>query len=139
MPSKTPLLVKDRMTRDPHTISSADTIGKAAELFDRYEIRHLPVCDGGRVVGMITHRDLRRAHPVSAIRDPGQHEAYLKETKVKQIMASPALTVTPSTPMKDAVQILIETKFGGLPVVEEGKLVGILSPIDALKALLDLL
>jgi CBS domain-containing protein len=139
MPTTSKMQVKDRMTHNPHTIGPGDAVGKAVELFDKYEIRHLPVCDGTDVVGMITHRDVRRAHPLDAGSDPKAHDAYLKNTKVRTVMASPAVTVAPATPMRDAVQILVETKFGALPVVEKGTLVGILSQIDALRALLDLM
>jgi acetoin utilization protein AcuB len=96
------------------------------------------VVESGKVVGIVTDRDIKRATPslLSGV-DQEEYDRILTTTAVSQVMTRSPFTVTPSMRLKDAVKILIDRKFGALPVVESGKLVGIVSAIDLLRAFHD--
>jgi CBS domain-containing protein len=113
------------MTRDPVCISPDDTLAKAKELMDAGRFRRLPVLEYGKLVGIITERDLR------------QHWSYLDSTKVGSAMTPDPVTITPRTTAEDVARLLLLHKIGGVPVVENGKLVGIVSTSDLLRALLN--
>jgi acetoin utilization protein AcuB len=115
------------MTRDPVCITRQDTLAKAKELMDAGRFRRLPVMENGKLEAIITDRDLR------------QHWGYLDSTKVSAAMTSEPVTITPRTTAEDAVRLMLQHKIGGLPVVENGKLVGIVSTSDLLRALLDVM
>ena len=83
----------------------------------------MPVLKDGKVIGVITDRDLRR------------HTGYLDQTEVSKAMSEQVLTVTPETTIYDAARLLREHKIGTLPVVEDGRLVGMISTTDVLEAL----
>jgi acetoin utilization protein AcuB len=103
-----------------------------------HRIRHLPVTNGSRLVGIVTDRDIRRASPgllSGIVRE--DFEQVLLATPVSDIMTREPVTVTPDTPLADAVRLLVERKFGCLPVVNGDDLVGIFTEIDALKVLLE--
>ncbi len=109
--------VAEVMTRDPVAIEPDATFATAVDAVDAYAIRHLPVVSGGRVVGVVSQRDLL------AVRDPS--------TLVCDFMSTPALTVHPDTPARDAAQLLLTRKLGCAPVVTgDGELVGIVTEAD---------
>lgn len=99
----------------------------AKALMDAEGIRHIPVVDDGRLVGIITDRDLQR------------HWGYLDSTLINVAMATDPVTVTPHATVEDAARILIQHRVRALPVVDQGRLVGILTTTDLLKALLEVL
>jgi CBS domain-containing protein len=113
------------MTRDPVCITCRDTLAKAKELMDAGRFRRLPVVENDKLVGIITERDLR------------QHGGYLDSTKVAGAMTPDPVTITPQVTAEDVARLLLQHKIGGLPVVENGKLVGIVSTSDLLRALLN--
>lgn len=124
------MLVRGRMTRDVVTVEPSTTIAEALDLARSHEIRHLPVVDGTRLVGVVTDRDLRLA--LGADGSPG-------EATVTDIMTSPAVISPPDTPVEVAAQMLIENRIGCLPVVEDEALVGILTESDLLRAFVELM
>jgi acetoin utilization protein AcuB len=93
-------------------------------LLRAHGIRHLPVMEGDRVVGVVTDRDLRGA-------EPGR--------RVDAIMSHPVVVVSPRTAMEKAARLLFDRRIGCLPVIEEGKLVGILTQTDAVAALVNMM
>jgi acetoin utilization protein AcuB len=117
--------VADRMTANPVTISPRETLARARGLMDRGRFRTLPVVEDGRCVGILTDRDTR------------QHEGYLESTRVSAAMKPDPVTVGPALLAVDAARLLVEHKIGGLPVVDKGKLVGIITASDLLRALVD--
>ena len=133
--------VADRMTKDVFTLTLKDTLRAAVELVMQKHIRHMPVVDGdGRVLGIVTDRDVKRALPSPLVHvDEDAREKLLDETPIARLMTKDPITVTPGTPLADAVRTIVSKKIGGLPVIEHGKLVGIFTEIDALKAYLELL
>ncbi len=132
--------VSDRMTREVVTLEEEQSLREALTLQQLHRIRHIPVVSDGRVVGILTDRDLKRASPslLSGI-DQKQYDELLETIRVGQIMTRNPHTVTPATPLKHVAEILIDRKFGALPVIENNLLVGIITEIDLLRALYELL
>ena len=131
-------VVGQRMNAVPVTINSSTTLGEARALLNSHRIRHLIVLEGEQLVGIITDRDIRQAslpHP------PGQPHAegdpLLDLIRVGQAMTKEVITVTPETPVQHAAMLLIYHRIGGLPVVQEGRVVGIITETDLLEALLE--
>ena len=138
-----PRTVSDIMTANPVVLEDWENLLDVAQDMKRYSFRHLPVVESGKLVGLISHRDLLRC-TASAIdpniaRDEKDHR--LKErTFVRHVMTSDVETVSPDTPVTAAVNKLLVGRFGCLPVVDgDGTLVGIISEVDLLKLLTSLL
>ena len=129
------MYVRDCMTPKPVTITTSCTLSEAYELMLRKHIRHLPVVDAQlHLVGLVTDRDIRRVAPsplLPAVR--AEAEQIMETTTVERVMVHAPATVTPEQPLADAVRIMVDKKFGALPVLQGGKLVGILSQIDVLR------
>jgi len=121
------MLVGKRMTREPVTVGPRDTLAAAKDKMTQGGFRRLPVVEEGRLVGILSERDLR------------QHTGYLENTKTNVAMTEDPLTVTPAATLEEAAQLLLRRKVGGLPVVEAGKLVGIITTSDILQAFLDVM
>ena len=132
--------VRDYMITTVETLNSESTMEEAVMLEMRRKIRHIPIVDNGKLVGIVTDRDIKRAMPsLLTGTDRETHERVMKATKVSQIMTKSPLTTSPDTPLKDAVRVLCERKFGALPVVQGGEVVGILTETDLLRAFLKVL
>ena len=129
--------VGEYMTRDPITVSEDTSMKEAMLLLRSHHIRHLPVANGKVLVGLVSDRDIRKAAPslLSGI-GKNDYEQLLEDTPVGRIMTREPFTVTESTSIVDAVSVLVEKKFGSLPVVAGTEIVGIFTEIDALKILL---
>ena len=125
------LLVRDSMTREVVTVGPETTAAEALALSREKGIRHLPVLKGGRLVGMISDRDLRSATP--ALGDPDRAEA-LERIRVADEMAKEVATVRPEDPIEEAAIEMYERKIGCLPVVDDGDLVGIVTSSDVMRA-----
>lgn len=127
--------VGDVMTREVVTVRADQTLRGILGLIQRHRIRNIPVVDGDKVVGIVTDRDIKRATPslLSGVVQE-DYDKVLNGTTAAQVMTRNPYTVTPSMGLKDAVKVLIDRKYGALPVVEAGKLVGIVSAIDLLRA-----
>lgn len=132
--------VSEIMTKEVVTLQEEQSLREALGMLQRHRIRHVPVVSGTRLIGIVTDRDLKRATPslLSGI-DQEAFDRVLNETRVGQIMTRNPYTVTPSMSLKDAAKILIDQRFGALPVIEGGKLIGIITETDLLKALHDML
>jgi CBS domain-containing protein len=122
------------MTASVVTIAPDETLREALNVMRSKRVRQLPVIDGDRLVGIITDRDTKRASPSALSGDQEEYDRILNETKVSQFMTREPMTTTPDTSMKNAVRIFITQKVGALPVVENGRVVGIVTQIDALRA-----
>ncbi len=125
------------MTRDPITVSEDTSMKDAMLLLRTHKIRHLPVANGKQLVGLVSDRDIRRASPslLSGI-GKNEYEQVLDDTSVARIMTREPFTVGENTTVAEAVRVLVDRKFGSLPVVSGTDLVGIFTEIDALKVLL---
>lgn len=130
------LLVRDWMTKDPLTAEPKTSIKAAWKLMQDRRIRHLPVVEQRRLVGIVTDRDLRRVLPSPAT-SLEIHELHylLDRLTVSEVMTKDVITTTPFTPMAEAARTLLRNRIGALPVLEGGALVGILSQVDVLEGL----
>src|SRR3712207_702128 len=130
------LLVRDSMTPEVVTLSPLTTAAEALVLCREKGIRHLPVMEEGRLVGMVSDRDLRSATP--ALGDPARGEA-LQKIRVWGVMLRDVLTAHPEDPIEQAANTMREKKIGCLPVLEAGELAGILTSSDVMEALVYLI
>jgi acetoin utilization protein AcuB len=130
------LLVKDSMTREVAVISPEASAADALALCREKRIRHLPVAEGGRLVGIVSDRDLRSATPAPG--DPGRAEA-LHRIRTSDVMTRGVITTHPDDPIEEAAERMREKKIGCLPVVEDDSLVGIITSSDVLEALVRLM
>jgi acetoin utilization protein AcuB len=112
------------MTPDPIAINHDDTLANAKAAMDDGRFRRLPVVEDGRLVGILTERDIR------------EHLGYLGSTRVNAAMRTALITVTPYDTVESAAQLMLKHKIGGLPIAAGGKLVGIVTTSDLLKAFL---
>ena len=121
------MIVGNRMTKEPINIGPDDLLIRASHKMQAGGFRRLPVVSDGKLVGIVTERDLR------------QHRGYLEHTKINGVMTENPVTVVPATTLEEAAQILLERQIGGLPVVADGRLIGIITTSDILKAFLDVM
>lgn len=129
--------VVDLMTNDPLTVTAAETVGKANELMAENNIRQIPVVNGRELLGIVTDRDVRAFLSEALVGEPEARERALG-TAVGEIMTTEPLSIAPDDDLKDAVEMLIEQKFGAIPVVDETEgLVGIVSYVDVLRSYLE--
>lgn len=133
------MIVAKRMMRNPVYVDENDSMKKAMDLLKEHEIRHLPVLkDGEKLVGIVSERDIKQASPSPATALEIREIYYLLDkVKVKQIMTRRPYTVSPSAPIEEAALIMREKKIGSLPVIENGKLVGIITEADILDAFIE--
>ena len=131
------MLVKDRMTPTPITIVPDSTHKQANELLREHNVHHLPVVNkSGELVGILVDEDLIAAQP-SAATTLSIYEIHglLSKLQVKQIMSHPVFTTTPDCPLEEAARLMLDRDIGCLPVMENDKLVGIITDTDIFKAL----
>jgi acetoin utilization protein AcuB len=126
------LLVRDSMTREVVVVGPETTATEALALCRGHRIRHLPVVEGGRLVGVISDRDLRSATP--ALGDPARATA-LQRIRIADEMVRDVATAYPEDQIEDAAMEMYERKIGCLPVVDGEDLVGIITSSDVMRAL----
>ena len=126
------LLVRDSMTREVETLTPETTAAEALALCRDRRIRHLPVVEDGRLVGIVSDRNLRSATP--ALGDPSRAEA-LQSIRVADVMSREVSTAHPDDPIEQAANEMREKRIGCLPVVEHGTLIGIVTSSDVMEAL----
>ena len=126
------LLVEDSMTRDIVTLAPDETVGTALALCRERRIRHLPVLSEGRLVGIVSDRDLRSATPAFGEKE---RAAALQKILIEDVMATEVVSVLPDDPIEQAANTMRERRIGSLPVVEGGELVGIITSSDVMSAL----
>ena len=131
------MLVRELMSRHVTTIAPSTSCLDAVTKMHRMRIRHLPVVSqDGVLVGVVTDRDLRRhLFSPAVFREVGAKsvDALLQGVPVAQIMSTPVITVGASDDVADAVQVMLEKRTGSLPVVQTGRVVGILTDTDILR------
>jgi CBS domain-containing protein len=128
------MTVSEIMSRGVKTLGLNDTLDVARDIMTLGRIRHLPVLDDGKVVGVVTQRDLFSAGLAAALGYGSRTQAtLLKTVRVKEVMSKPAVTVLPETSVKEAAQRMIEKKIGCVPVVEGEALVGLVTETDMLR------
>jgi acetoin utilization protein AcuB len=136
-----PFPVEALMQRDVVTVRAETLVSETAELMKRRRIRHVPVVNGaGHLVGIVTDRDLRQVIFDPAIRErAGTLAGALAGLTVREIMTWGVISVQPEADLRQAARLMYERKIGALPVAEGGRVVGIVTETDLLRALEDAL
>lgn len=130
------MLVKDWMTKTPLCLQAKDSLMHARALMKRHSVRHLPVLSGERLIGLLSDRDLRNYTPsYCSTLDVYEMHAMISKLTVDDAMTPRPITVTPETPMAQAGVLMLKKKIGSLPVEEDGRVVGILTETDVIRAL----
>jgi CBS domain-containing membrane protein len=133
--------VADIMSTEVITLIEDETLAHAKSCMDRGRIRHLPVVHDGRLVGLVTHRDLLAASfSIFAEVGPAEQRRIFTRIPVAEAMHRDVVTVDPETMVADAARILLDNKYGCLPVVDrDGMLLGIVTEADFLRLTVRLL
>jgi CBS domain-containing protein len=128
------------MQHEVATLDASDTLDLADDVMRLGRVRHFPIMSGGTIVGVLSQRDLFHASASSLLQlHYGTSRALLGRVAVKAVMSTTLHTIGPDRPLGDAVRMMLRERIGCLPVMEDGKLVGILSETDCLRHLADLL
>ena len=128
------LTVGDCMSVDPATVAPQDSLQRVIELLRRRDIRAVPVVEDGRLVGIVTDRDVRQVAPAYPLfRDEEEIRRYSENLTVTAAMSADPMTVAPVTPLVEAAKILETYRISSLPVVEGFRVVGIISVTDLLR------
>jgi len=123
--------IQKYMTTAPHSIGADQTLAQAHTMLRERGIRHLPVLSGGKLVGMLTERDLRFVESLKDV-DPAS-------VKVEDAMTTTVYSVSPDAMLDEVVGEMAEHKYGSAVVMQNGKVVGIFTTVDVCRALSELL
>lgn len=129
------MLIQDWMAKDVLTVDENTSLMRATRIMKENTIRRLPVVSHGKLIGMVTDRDVKDASP-SKTTSLDVHELYylLSEMKVKEVMTPDPITLTGFDSLEKAAVVMLEKKISGLPVVnEDGQIEGLLSETDVLR------
>ena len=125
--------VSEWMTKKVLTVELVDSIAQARRLMAKHRVNQLPVLDDGKLVGIVTDRDIRDAYPTSMMIERGKEiDRFAESYTVEEVISYNLLTVEPTTPLASAVRLLRSHRIGSLPVVDKGELVGIITRSDIL-------
>ena len=131
--------VADIMTANPATISPDTPLLDALRLMKQFSCRQLPVIAEGRLVGILTDRDVRLAmHSPFVLHERGDDDALLRNVMAGDCMTADPLTIDSDSPAAMAADLLRTYKFGALPVMHDGKLIGIVTITDILRSYVEL-
>lgn len=134
------MFVGERMSRPVISVSPEESINDVLAMFRKEHIRRAPVMKEGKLVGIVSERDLLNASPSSATSLSVWEINYLiSKVKVKNVMTKKVITVDKDTPIEEAARIMADKKIGGLPVVTGDKVVGIITETDLFRILLELM
>jgi len=131
------MFVGKRMTRNPRTVSPGDPLSAAAQIMREHRFNHLPVVEGGKLVGILSDTDLRNASLDAMARGVG--EGPPGDRPVREVMRTEVWSLTPEDSVEDALLVISREKFGALPVLSGDRLVGIITKMDLLNAFVDIL
>ena len=134
------MLVGERMSRPPIVIGPEMSIHDALALFKKERIRRAPVIKGGKLVGIVSDKDLLNASPSPATTLSVWEMNYLlSKLTVSEVMTKQVTTVAEDTPIEEAARIMADNKIGGLPVVKGTRVVGIITETDLFKLFIELM
>lgn len=134
------MTVRDLMQADVVTLDVKDHLDVAEKLMHVGHLRHIPVLQDGQLVGVVSQRDLFQA-AISTSLDLGSRaqQEWLATISLRDVMSKTLLTVAPQASLAEAVKVMLDNRIGCLPVVDGGRLVGMLSETDCLRHLGQLL
>jgi CBS domain-containing protein len=129
-----PMKVRELMTPDAATVARNDELAVADGIMRTRRVRHLPVVEDGRLVGILSQRDLLRA-ALSTAMGFGEkaRQEFLKTVPVKEVMTEEVFTIDPDADVKAAARLMLDHRIGCLPVLDAGKLVGVITETDLLR------
>jgi CBS domain-containing protein len=127
-------MVRDIMETEVTTLGRNDSLQLAKDIMNLGRVRHFPVVDDGKVVGVVSQRDLYKASLGSVMKyGEKAQRAFLEGIAIKEVMSDPPITIAPHASVQEAARLMMEKKIGCLPVLEGSKLVGIITETDMLK------
>ncbi len=135
MKKRTP--VSKIMTSDPISINLSNEISDAIQIFDKHNIHHLPVVSGDTLIGMISKTDIQRISYVNDVQDNKALTAVYDMLNIEQVMSKQLDTVKSDDQIRDAAKLFAQGKYHALPVVNDGKLEGIVTTTDVLNYMLE--
>lgn len=125
--------VGEIMTREIITLKRSDSLKFGKDIMTQKRVRHFPVVEDGKVVGVVSQRDLFRASLASTLRYEEKIEkAFLDNLSIRGVTNESPVTVSPDTAITEAARLMVDKKIGCLPVVEHEKLVGLVTETDFL-------
>jgi acetoin utilization protein AcuB len=132
------LIVRDFMSVDPPTVAPNDSLQRVVELLRRRDIRSVAVLEDGKLIGIVTDRDVRQVAPgYPLFRDEDEIRRYTENLTVTAAMTADPMTIASQAPLIEAAKILETYRISSLPVVDHQKLVGMLSVADVLRAYIE--
>ena len=130
--------VRDCMTCDPASVGPNDSLQRVVELLRRRDIRSVPVLEDGRLIGIVTDRDVRQVAPAYPLfREEEEIRRYTENLTVTAAMTADPMTIAPDAPLVDAAKVLETYRISALPVVDGTKLVGMLTVTDLLRVFVE--
>ena len=134
------MLVGERMSRPPVTIGPEMSIHDAVALFKKERIRRAPVIKSGKLVGIVSEKDLLNASPSPATTLSVWEMNYLlSKLTVAEVMTKDVITVAEDTPIEEAARIMADNQIGGLPVMKGSRVVGIITETNLFKLFIELM
>jgi CBS domain-containing membrane protein len=134
------MYVRDLMQHEVVTLDAEESLGLADDIMRLGRIRHMPVTARGRLVGILSQRDLFRAAISSVLQfRAGVEREWLAKIPVREIMSSRLFTIGPAAPIREAAKLMLDKRIGCVPVVDGDQLVGLLSETDCMQYLVRLL
>jgi acetoin utilization protein AcuB len=130
--------VRDCMSCDPTSVGPNDPLQRVIELLRRRDIRSVPVLEDGRLIGIVTNRDVRQVAPgYPLLHDENEIRRYSERLTVTAAMTADPMTIAPDAPLIDAARVLETYRISSLPVVDGTELVGMLTVTDLLRAFVE--
>jgi CBS domain-containing protein len=131
--------VSDIMSEQVVSISADDTLRIVDEIMHYAHVRHIPVVRRGELVGVVSQRDLLRASLSNVMGLPrDEQEQFLEGVSISEVMSTPPISIAPETSVQQAAELMANHKIGCLPVLEDGKLIAIVTETDVLRVLASL-
>ena len=131
------MVAEELMSPSPIVVQVTESIRRVMNTLTEGDVRHLPVVDEGRLVGMISDRDVRRLiNPIFALAPESAARSEALEQTIAVLMSSDVISVHPESEVEEVIDLMIEHKIGAVPVTEadSAKLLGIISYVDVLRA-----
>ena len=127
-------LVKEIMAGSPVTLKPEDTLNLANDVISLGRIRHIPVLEDGRLIGLLSERDLigAAATRIFGLKQKSK-SALLKSVLIKDVMKKKVITVNAETKIAEAARLMADKKIGCVPVIDDGRLVGLVTTTDILR------
>ncbi len=126
--------VRDIMSETMVTISESDTLSTVEDIMTLGRVRHMPVVHAGKLVGVVSERDLLRTS-LSNLTEFGNEERrlFLHAVEIARVMSAPPITIAPDATVEEAARVMADRKIGCLPVLEDDQLLGIVTETDVLR------